>query len=246
VTKRPVALVTGASRGIGRAIAERLAAENYDLTISARGQQALGDVAKELSRAGGQVNVVPADMAVESDIEALADAHIARFGRLHVLVTAAGVGMAGDLASFPVRRLDTQFAVNVRAPVVLVQRLLPLLRSTSESAPEYGVKIIALASITGVVSEPNLAAYGMTKAALISWCESITLAEGLNGVNATAISPGYTDTGMSAWVHDEIAPSTMIRKADVAELAIALCRLSRYAAVPNVVISRPGQRIWRA
>jgi 3-oxoacyl-[acyl-carrier protein] reductase len=246
VTERLVALVTGASRGIGRAIAERLVAENYDLTISARSRQPLDVVAKELTRAGGNVNVVPADMAVESDIEALADAHAARFGRLHVLVTAAGVGMAGDLASFPVRRLDTQFAVNVRAPVVLVQRLLPLLRSTSESAPESGVKIIALASITGVVSEQGLAAYGMTKAALISWCESITLAEGLNGVNATAISPGYIDTVMSEWVHDAVDPSTMIRKADVAELAVALCRLSRYAAVPNIVVTRPGPNLWRA
>jgi 3-oxoacyl-[acyl-carrier protein] reductase len=245
MTGRRAALVTGASRGIGRAVAGRLVEDGFDVTISARSEDDLAVVAQKLSGRGPEVAVSAADMSVEEQILALADAHVARFGRLDALVIGAGVGMGGPLETFPLRRLDVQFGVNVRGPLTLVQRLLPILRATALHSPETGCRIIAVASITGVVSAEGLAAYGLTKAALISLCESITLEEGAHGVNATAISPGYVDTSMSEWVHDDIDPSTMIRPSDVAELAAALCRLSRYAAVPNVVITRPGKQLWR-
>ena len=112
--------------------------------------------------------------------------------------------------------------------------------------PHPGAKIIAIASITGTASEPGLAAYGATKAALISLCESITASEGTAGVNATAISPGYVDTDMTAWIRDRLDPAEMIRVDDIAEIALTICRLSRYAAIPNIVVTRPGGNLWRA
>jgi len=65
-------------------------------------------------------------------------------------------------------------------------------------------------------------------------------------VNATAISPGYVDTDMTAWIRDRLDPAEMIRVDDIAEIALAICRLSRYAAVPNIVVTRPGANLWRA
>jgi 3-oxoacyl-[acyl-carrier protein] reductase len=144
------------------------------------------------------------------------------------------------------RRFDLQVAVNLRSAFLLVQGLLPALRTAAADRPASGAKVVALASITGVAAEPGLAAYGATKAALISLCESITVSEADNGVSACAISPGYVDTDMSTWMHDRLDPDHMITVHDVAELVLAVSHLSRYAAVPNIVLTRPGTSLWRA
>jgi NAD(P)-dependent dehydrogenase (short-subunit alcohol dehydrogenase family) len=246
VTRPRTALVTGASRGIGRAIAERLAAEGYDVTISARDRTSLDDVARQLSGLPSRVTVLPANMAAPDEVDALARAQCEFADRLDLLVLAAGVGAAAALADDPLRRFDMQLAVNLAAPLRLVHRLLPALRAAAGSAPRTGAKIIAMASITGVASEAGLSVYGATKAALISLCETITVEEAAHGVTATAISPGYVDTDMTAWMRDRLDPADMISVQDIVELAIAVSRLSRNAVVPNIVVTRPGARLWRA
>ncbi|WP_086728834.1 SDR family NAD(P)-dependent oxidoreductase [Streptomyces carpinensis] len=243
---RPAALVTGASRGIGLGVALRLAAAGYDLTVSARDAARLEKSAGALAEGGGRVHPVPADMTVEDDVRRLAAEHAQHHGRLDVLVMAAGVGSAGSLEQTTAKRYDMQFAVNVRAPFVLLQHSLPLLRETAAMHPERGAKVIALSSITGVAAEPDLAAYGAAKAALISLCRSVNTEASAQGVCATAICPGYVDTDMSAHVRERIDPARMIRVEDVAELALSVTRLSACAVVPEIVVTRPGEQLWRA
>jgi NAD(P)-dependent dehydrogenase (short-subunit alcohol dehydrogenase family) len=185
-------------------------------------------------------------MGSEEDLTALAGAHTQRHDSLDVLVLSAGIGAAGELATYPLRRLDRQFAINVRGPLFLIQKLLPALRATAAGAPILGGKIIAIASIAGLIAEEGLGAYGATKAALISLCESLTVSEADNGVTATAISPGYVDTDMTTWLHDRLDPATMITVQDIAELVSAISRLSRHAYVPNMAVTRPGPQLWRA
>jgi 3-oxoacyl-[acyl-carrier protein] reductase len=245
-SRRRTALVTGASRGIGRAIAERLATADFELTISARAEGPLAQTANALRSSGARVDAVVADMGSREQIDALADAHLAQHDRLDVLVLSAGIRASGEFVSYPLKRLDTMLQVNLVGPFILAQKLLPALRLAASASPSFGAKIIAIASITGVVSEPALEGYGASKAALISLCESITASEGERGVSATALSPGYVDTDMSAWVHDQVDPQTMIKTGDIAELAMAVCRLSPRAAVPNIVVSRTGGQLWRA
>jgi NAD(P)-dependent dehydrogenase (short-subunit alcohol dehydrogenase family) len=217
------ALITGASRGIGRAIAGRLAEEGWDLLLSARNEQGLNEAVGSLSESGAAVRGVPADMGKPGDVEALATAQYDRGSEL-----------------------DLQFAVNVRAPFHLVSLLLPALRAAARSRPELGARIVAMSSITGQSAEPGLAAYGATKAALTRFCETVTTEEGGNGVLATAFAPGYVDTDMAAWVHESIPPGQMMKTSDVAELTLALTRLSRWAAVPAIVMTRPGPNLHRA
>lgn len=240
-----VALITGASRGIGAEIARRLAGEGYALTVSARRRPELDTFAETL-RASTDVQAVAADMAHHDDVLRLAATHAAKFGRLDLLVLNAGVGASAPLADLPMKTFDLVHTVNLRAPYLLAKELLPLLRETAAERPDRGAKIVALSSITGVASEPQLAAYGAGKAALISLCETLNLEESVNGVTATAISPGYVDTDMAAWRADEIPRESMLRVGDIAELVLALSRLSANAVVPNIVVSRRGDRLWRA
>lgn len=241
------ALVTGGSRGIGAEVARRLANEGYQLTIAARNKDVLAETAARLrDETGVEVNPVVAQMNDLDQVRALVQAHADRFDGLDALLLSAGTGTAGTVADMPVRTYERMLDVNFRAPITLIQAALPLLRKSAQDEPRRGAKIIALASITGVVGEAGLAAYGATKAALISLCETISLEESASGVSATAISPGYVDTDMTAWKRDVLDQSAMLTTGDIAEMVLAITRLSRNAVVPNIVISRAGDQLWRA
>ncbi len=240
------ALITGATGGIGRAIAERLAQAGYRLTLSGRDEAALVKLASDLAGYEAELQVVPADMTIEADIGVLARRHAERFGSMDLLVLCAGTGTSGRIAEYPMQRFDRQMTVNVRAPFALVQECLPALRRAAAARPDRGARIAAVASVLGIVSEPGLAAYGAAKAALISLCQSVNAEESLAGVTATAIAPGYVDTDMSTWVHDRIDPAEMIPPADIAEPVLALTQMSARSVIPLVAMSRPGETQWRA
>ncbi|MFZ2175835.1 MAG: SDR family oxidoreductase [Rhodococcus sp. (in: high G+C Gram-positive bacteria)] len=241
------ALITGASRGIGLGISTRLAEQGYGLTINARDPERLEVVAADLRAAGAKdVVVVAGDLSDEESAGRLVDAHSERFGSMTALVLNAGVGMAGSIGEYPARRFDKSIDVNLKAPFVLLQKSLPLLRSGAAENPGRGAKVIALASITGVYAEAGLAVYGATKAALISLAETLNVEESGNGVIATALAPAYVDTDMAAWIHDKIPPETMIEVADIVELVDSLLRLSSRAVVPKIVVGRAGTDGYRA
>ncbi len=240
------ALITGAARGIGLQIARRLADEGFALTLSARREPGLREAAEQLRADGADIHATPADLADESDIERLVGDHAERHGRLDLLVLNGGVGVEGPVAELPIKRYDLVLDVNLRAQFLIVQRALPLLRSAAAASPDRGARVVALSSITGVVAEPNLGAYAASKAGLISLCETITLEEAAHLVTATAISPGYVDTDMTAGKRETLGRDAMLRTDDIAELVLAVSRLSAGAVIPNIVISRRGTQIWRA
>lgn len=241
------ALISGASRGIGLGIANRLAQQGFSLTITARDADRLDSVAAQLRAAGApEVVTVAADMSDEDGIARVLDAHTDRFATMSALILNAGVGTGGSLAESSMRRYDKTFAVNVRAPLQLVQGALPLLRASAAAHPARGAKVIALASITGVYAEAGLSVYGAAKAALISLLTTLNTEESGNGVTATAIAPGYVDTEMSAWIHDRIPPEHMLAVDDVVEMVDSLLRLSARAVVPTIVMSRAGTDGYRA
>ena len=238
------ALVTGGSRGIGLEIARKLAEQGWDLTVSARSADTLAEAAESLrSSYRVEVNAVPADMAAEDDVIALAATHEKRYGRLDALVLNAGMGSIGPFDEFPLRRVDKLFDVNVRSAYLLTQRLLPTLRATA--GQNGSSRVIAISSLTGIAAEPLNSAYGASKAALTSLCETLSIEESLNGVSATALCPGYVATDMTAPLTGDVPADTMIDPVEVAELAVALTRLGRSAVVPVIPISRPGHLVWR-
>jgi NAD(P)-dependent dehydrogenase (short-subunit alcohol dehydrogenase family) len=237
----PSALVTGASRGIGLGIAEKLAARGYAVTVAARDEERLAAAARGLRDSGApEVVTVPGDLADPAYPDRLVAAHAEAFGTLSCLVLNAGVGTAGDVADLPDHRLDKTVAVNFRAPFVLLRQSLPLLRAAAEADPARGARVVVLSSITGVYAERGLAAYGATKAALNSLVETLNVEESERGVSATAIAPAYVETDMSAWVRDRVPAERMIPVSDVVGLVDALVGLSARSVVPRLVISRAG------
>lgn len=242
------AFVTGGSRGIGFATARRLAEFGWDLTLAARGRSDLESAANELARHGTRVCTVAADVSTDAGVEEAVEKHLGfHSGRSDLVVLCAGLGRVGKLDSYPTAHIQRQLAANFIGPFLTIQRLLPSLRWTATNhQPDRGAKIIALASISGVVPEPDAAAYSASKSALISLCGSVSIAEGKNGVTATAISPAFVDTQMTTWVRDKVNQSEMIHPSDVVELILAVTRLSRQATVTNLVVQRTSTHPWRA
>lgn len=235
------ALVTGGSRGIGLGIATRMAELGYSLTITARDLSSLEAVAEDLLATGApRVVPVAADLADRDAADRIVGAHAEAFGAMNALVLNAGVGTAGSIADYPLRRFDKTLDVNLRAPFQLLQGSIPLLRTGVEENPDGGAKVIALASMAGVYSEAGLAVYGATKAAMLSLVETLNAEESGNGISGTSIAPGYVDTDMSDWTRDKIPAETMIRVGDIVELAASVLKLSSRAVVPRLVVTRAG------
>jgi NAD(P)-dependent dehydrogenase (short-subunit alcohol dehydrogenase family) len=220
------ALVTGGSSGIGLAIARMLRGEGFELTVASRRPERIEAAAAELG-----ATAVAADVSDAAACERLVAEHRARFGRLDVLVNAAGIGIAGRVEDLPAKHLDLQLGVNLRGLFLLTQAAIPLLR-------ESRGWIVNLASIAGTLPTPGLAAYGATKAAVISLTRSLNEELDADGVRAVALCPGFVDTPMAQW--SGLTGDEMIQPEDCAEVVRMLLRLSPRARIPQVVIERAG------
>lgn len=241
------ALITGASRGIGRGIAMELAGQGFGITVTARREQDLKDLSDVLRSAGApEVHYLAADLADRDAAAGIVAEHHRNFGVLNALVLSGGVGTAGPIAELPMSRFDKTFAVNVDSAMVILQAALPMLRLGADQDPSHGSRVIALASITGVYAEPNLAAYGAAKAALISLMETLNAEESARGVMGTAIAPAFVQTDMSAWTTDTVPGDTMIGVPDIVSVARMLLELGPTASIAKIVIGRSGTSGYQA
>lgn len=239
-------VVTGASRGIGLGVAEGLAKAGARLTISARNADTLTRVSSDLKSLGAsEVSVVAADLGVAGAAHSVIAQHVSAFGGLDGLIVNAGVGTAGQLFDYPLERLRKTVTVNLESSFVLIQEALPHLR-TAAATHASGSRIVALSSITGVYAEPGLAAYGASKAALISLVETLNAEESQNGVSATALAPAFVSTDMSSWATDRVPLAEMIPVADVVALVMMLLGLSKSTVISRIVMNRAGDNAYRA
>jgi NAD(P)-dependent dehydrogenase (short-subunit alcohol dehydrogenase family) len=214
----PAALVTGASSGIGRAIAQERLEAGWDVTA----------VSRDPARGGlSGAHEVAADLTDEEACIAAVAAHRERFGRLDLLVNAAGVGLAHAVDGYPAKAWDLQFALNVRGLYVVTREALDLIRDAD------GL-VVNLASVAGVTGARSLSAYSATKHAVVGYTRSLVE----EGVRATAICPGFVNTPMSDWMKGTIPPERMIQPEDVAATVRFLLELTPPCIVPEVVLKR--------
>jgi NAD(P)-dependent dehydrogenase (short-subunit alcohol dehydrogenase family) len=233
------ALVTGGSSGIGLAIARALGEDGYGVTLSARRPEKLEQAAATLAADGIDVEAVPANMAEEAEIVALVDRHRERFGRLDVLVNNAGVGIGGPIAEHATKNLDMQLAVNLRAVYLTAREALPMLK---EAGGEHGKALIAnTASIAGKSGQGWLAAYSATKFGVVGFTQALHKEHASDGIQATALCPGFVDTAMTDWVKDSVPKEQMIQPSDIAEAVRYLLRTSPACIVPELQFIRPSE-----
>ncbi|MGW0908678.1 SDR family oxidoreductase [Streptomyces sp. NPDC002853] len=183
------ALVTGASRGIGQAIAARLAAEGA-MVIVHFGTDESGAAATvdEIERAGGSALAVRAELGVDGDVETLfAGVEAALAGRpLDILVNNAAAAPAGPLGVTTRAQFDHLFAVNVRAPYFIIERALPLLRD--------GGRILTISSVATRMANPTQTSFAMTKGAVETMSKTLATQLGTRGITVNAVAPGATKT----------------------------------------------------
>ncbi len=185
----PVALITGASSGIGRAIAVRLAADGSDLVLVARRAELLEDLADELRTTGGvDVEVMVADLTDPADLAGVED-RLRRDPPVDLLVNNAGVGAQGRFAEIPLDWQDSQVRLNVLAPVRLTHAALEGMLARGRGG------VLNVSSIAGIQPLPNVATYAATKAYLSSFSHSLHEEVRRSGVVVTALLPGFTQTG---------------------------------------------------
>ena len=229
MTDRPLALITGASRGIGKAIAESLAG-THDLLLGGRDEKTLASRAAELPSA----RPWPVEL---TDDQALATA-VADIDRLDVLVHSAGISRLGGLTEVTAADWRESYELNVVAVVELTRLLLPALRAAEGH-------VVLINSGSGLKANPRWGAYAASKFALRAYSDVLRAEEEPNGLRVTSVHPGRTATDMQKAVRDveggDFVPEEYMRPESVANVVRAAIETPRDAHVHEIVIRQPNR-----
>jgi 3-oxoacyl-[acyl-carrier protein] reductase len=227
------ALVTGAGRGIGRAIALALAKAGCTVVLTARTLPELLAVQQEIIAAHGKALAVQADLTRDDDLHSLVQA----CGAVDFLINNAGWGKRAPVVRSRVDDWDQTFRLNLRAPMILAKELLPALIRKGDGA------VINIGSVSGKSGEANGAAYSASKFGLVGFTQSLFEEVRENGIKVAVILPGFVDTPMIPPVK-QLDRSRMIQAGDVAE-AVLYVLTSPATACPIEITLRPQRTPYR-
>jgi len=208
-----VALVTGASRGIGRAIALALAGQGAGIILAARSAPDLEAVAAEIDSRGGRALVAPCDVRRVGEVKRTMDAALAEYGRLDILVNNAGVAFRRPLVETSEAEFDLTLEVNLKGTFLCCRQAVPVM--------EPGGVIVNISSGAGKQGFPELAAYCASKFALIGLTESLAAELTQQAIRVYAVCPGSTDTRMWHSLYPGEEPD--LRPEHVARRVVELC-----------------------
>jgi NAD(P)-dependent dehydrogenase (short-subunit alcohol dehydrogenase family) len=235
------AIVTGASSGIGLAIARVLGEEGYGVTMAARRPDKLQSAVAGLASDGFDVQAVAANVAEEAEIKQVVDSHRDRYGRLDVLVNNAGVGVGAVLGEIETKRLDMQLDVNLRQIVLFYREAASMLLEAG--AQHKNALVVNTSSISGKRAEGWLSVYSATKHGVVGWTEAMNKELGNQGVKSTALCPAFVDTPMTEFVKGQVPAEEMITPQDIAESVRYLLKTSPACVVPEIMFMRPGDSL---
>ena len=233
-----VAIVTGASRGIGRAISLALAKEAASVVLAARAIDKMNKTAKLVTAAGGKAQIIPTELTDENSIRNLVKATGQRFGRLDILINNAGVTHSAKLEDTSTKDWDRCQQINSRAPFILCREALPLLKNAERAY------IINIASVVGVKAYPLQSAYTASKHALRGM--TMALAEEMRGTNIRVhlLCPGGVDTELVTKVRPDIKKQDLMQPEEIAELVLYLLTHKGNAVVDELHIRRAASTPW--
>ena len=229
-----VAIVTGAGRGIGHAVASALAREDATVVLAARNRQQLAATAAGIREGGGTALAIPTDVTQDAAVEAMVEQAVAELGRVDVLVTAAGVASFGPVGGTKPGDWDGMLAVNLRAVMVTCRAVLPIMTRQRRGT------IINVASVAAQRAIPGAAVYTATKAGVVGF--SRVLAEELRaeGVRVGVLVPGAVDTPLWDTIPNSPDRSRMLRPEDVARAAVLMAALPPGASLEELTLLPSG------
>jgi 3-oxoacyl-[acyl-carrier protein] reductase len=212
-----IALVTGGSRGIGAAIAKRLAKEGATVAITyTRGEQAAASVVKEIEAGGGKALAIQADAASEAAARSAVDKTVSAFGGLDILVNNAGTAIPKPFEETTVEDIDIMIGINLRGVLITTQEALKHLKE--------GGRIITIGSCVGErMATPGLASYSATKGAVKMFTQGLSREVGPRGITVNNVQPGPIDTDLNPaagdWAEPQLANTALKRYGHVDEVA---------------------------
>jgi len=235
------AIVTGASSGIGYAIARVLGQEGYSLTLAARRPEKLQTAADELAKEGYDLQAVAANVSDEADIQRVVASHRERYGRLDVLVNNAGVGVGAPVGEIETKRLDMQLDINLRSIILFYRESLAMLKAAA--AEHRSALVVNTSSISGKRGQAWLSVYSASKHGVVGWTEAMNKELGADGIKSTALCPAFVDTPMTDFAKGQVKPEDMIRPEDIAEAVRYLLKVSPACVIPEMMFVRPDDSL---
>lgn len=229
--KNQIAVISGASSGIGKAVAFGLAAEGVKTCFLGRKQEKLDALATLVPKSAPAVLCYQLDLTVDRDVRRIADFIRRDVGNIDILIHSAGIISFGHLEAAPVEEFDRQYRTNVRAPYALTQALLPMLR------PRQG-QIVFINSSAGLNAGPNVGQYAATKHALKAVADSLRHEVNAEGLRVLSVYPGRTASPMQKAIFKtegrKYRPELLMQPEDLAALVINALSLPRSAEVTDI------------
>ena len=226
-----MAVVTGASSGVGKAVALGLASQGATVCLIGRNLQALEAVAESARAQAPRVASYHADLTIDENVRDLKAKLQREFGSIDLLIHCAGVISIGPIESAPVEDLDWQYRINVRSPYFLTQTLLPMLRTRQG-------QIVFINSLVGLSAKAGSSQYSVTKHALKGLADSLRNEVNHDGVRVLSLFLGRTATSMQAAVHDTEGtpyhPELLIQPDDVASVVVHALTLPKTAEITDI------------
>jgi NADP-dependent 3-hydroxy acid dehydrogenase YdfG len=216
-----VALVTGASSGIGEATARELARRGATVAIAARRKDRLDALAQEIKQAGGSALALEADVTEREQVQRLVGEAVDRLGRLDIVVNNAGVMLLGPICDAPTEEWERMLDVNVKGVLYVADAALPHLLQAAEREPRRVADLVNISSVAGRVARRNSGVYNVTKHGVGAFSESLRQEVTSRHVRVSVVEPGAVATELASHIRDEIRDQMVDRFAGIEQLEAA-------------------------
>lgn len=246
-----VALVTGASSGIGAATARRLAAEGAAVVLVARRGERLNQVVEQIESNGGVARAVVADITSRAGADSAVEQAVAAFGRLDVLVNNAGAMLVGPFADAPEGEWERMVDVNILGLLYVSRAALPHLVKAASDAPRRTADLVNISSSAGRVARPGTAVYNLTKFGVNGFTEALRQEMQSQRVRVSVVEPGNVDTELASHTREELRAGVeaqtgaieRLKPEDIADAVAYIVTSDRRVAV-NEVFVRAADQSW--
>jgi 3-oxoacyl-[acyl-carrier protein] reductase len=225
-------LVTGASRGIGKATSKAIADAGANVIMAARDEEALSNLKEEIVSKNGKAIYLVTDLANDDDIRILFEKVEQDYGTLDVLINNAGFVIPGELVDFSIKDFDRLIDVNLRAVYLCCQHALKLM------LPKGSGYIINISSVVGFKGYPNQTAYTASKHGVVGLSKALSAEVQKYGIRVSLVHPGGVDTDLVGKARPDLDKSVLMQPEDIAQTIMYLLSLSERAMVDEIYIRR--------